>query len=116
MITRHPDTLQTKSKTHEVARLETGAYQVTSGTTGNIYYVERLAGDSFSCTCDWSKYRPAANNGACGCSHVLAVVSFEQAENRRTMKAHADYQSATRQHRKMIEIGDGLILTTRKVG
>jgi len=115
MITRHPNTLKAKSKTHEVRRAGAG-FEVLSGHTGTVYQVQEIRQHVYTCTCDWSKYRPAANNGACGCSHVLAVVAFEQAERARSTQVYNDPERARRQHRQILDIGDGLTLTTRKAG
>ncbi len=111
---RHPSTLRSKSKSHVVTR-EAYGWTVTSGTSGTSYDVWRSgANDFFMCSCDWAKYRPADGGGACGCSHVIAVVAFEAAEIDRSTQVYNDPDAANRQHRHIINIGDGLIMTTRK--
>ena len=113
---RHPDTLRSKSKTHTVTHAGTG-YTVTSGHTGAVYHVTQLPGtQAHTCDCKWSEYRPQANQGACGCSHVLAVIAFEQGERQRTTAVHNSYETAQRQHRQILAVGDGLLVTTRKAG
>lgn len=108
---RHPEPLTTKSKTHTVTTCGAG-YTVTSGHTGNQYTVTAIP-SGFSCSCDWSKYRPAENQGACGCSHVLAVIAYQQTAQARRMTVHTDKQTPRKQHRKILDIGDGLIVATR---
>lgn len=114
-MNRHPDTLKAKSKTHTVTRAGAG-FDVTSGHTGTVYHVQEIRQHVYTCTCDWAKYRPQENNGACGCSHVLAVVAFLQAELERSTQVYNDPERARRQHRQILDIGDGLTLTTRKAG
>jgi hypothetical protein len=110
---RHPDTLRTKSRTHTVARTAHG-YTVTSGHTGAIYEVQEIRAHVYTCSCDWSAYRPAQNRGACACSHVLSVIAFDQAERERSTQVFNSYESARRQHRQILDIGDGILVTTRK--
>ena len=114
---RHPETLTTKSKTHEVKRDNDFSWTVTSGKSGAEYSVW-LSGDkhAFMCSCDWAKYRPSSNGGRCGCSHVLAVVAEIEADKSRKVRVYANLEQATRQHRALINIGDGLVLTSRKAG
>lgn len=113
-MNRHPDTLSKKSKTHTVDHVGGPLYQVTSGHTGSVYHVRLLDNgtDGATCDCDWSTKRHNILN--CGCSHVVAVLAYIQAQQARTVAVHADYTSAQRQHRPMLHIGDGLTLTTRK--
>lgn len=110
---RHTDTLTHKSKTHTVNQTGAKSYTVTSGHTGNEYFVTILDNGA-SCSCDWAKYRPAENNGRCGCSHVLAVFATIEADKARTVKAFTSWEPVQRSHRKVLDIGDGLLLTTRK--
>jgi hypothetical protein len=110
---RHPTPLTQKSKTHTVTQIDSRNYTVTSGLTGNKYTVT-LLDNGASCSCDWAKYRPADNNGRCGCSHVLAVIAHIEADKARTVKAFTSWEPVQRSHRKVLDIGDGLILTTRK--
>ena len=110
---RHTADLKSKSKSHEVTKSGPTSFTVKSGSTGSLYTVALLDGGA-SCTCDWAKYRPADNNGRCGCSHVLSVMAFIEAERGRTISAFETLEQAERQHRPTVDIGDGLILTTRK--
>ena len=110
---RHTKDLKHKSQTHEVRQTAAGAFTVVSGHSGSEYTVTILDSGA-SCSCDWAKYRPAENNGRCGCSHVIAVMAFIQNENGRTISAFATAEQAEKQHRPTIDLGDGIILTTRK--
>jgi hypothetical protein len=117
---RHPELLAPKSRTHTVREITTmnqtaGTYAVTSGHTGREYTVTMLAHGGAMCTCDWAKYRPAANLGQCGCSHVLAVMAHvESSRSRKVSGVHTTRESARRNHRKVLDIGDGLLLSTRQ--
>lgn len=110
---RHTTDLKKKSKTHEVQQTGLAAYTVTSGHTGSQYLITVLENGA-ACTCDWAKYRPAENNGRSGCSHVLAVMAHIEAEKGRTISAFGTFEQANRQHRPIADIGDGIVLTTRK--
>ena len=110
---RHPATLRTKSKTHQVHREGAATWRVISGTTGNEYTVQALPTGGWGCTCDWAKYRPV-DDPRTGCSHTLAVIAYEQATQARTVQAYADREQARRQHRHIIDPGDGILICTRK--
>jgi hypothetical protein len=114
-MNRHAGSLQKKSKSHEIAKLDERNYKVTSGATGKEYTVTMFETNGASCTCDWMKYRPAENNGRCGCSHVIAVIAYIQKENERTVKTFTGWEQVQKAHRQVLDIGDGLLLTTRKV-
>ena len=111
---RHTTDLKAKSKTHEVKQNDSTSFTVTSSRAGNQYTVTILDSGA-SCNCDWAKYRPAENKCRCGCSHVLAVMAHIEAENGRSISAFETIEQAARQHRPISDIGDGIILTTRKV-
>lgn len=113
-----------KSKTHKVTPLTTLTYQVTSGTSGKSYVVQghtnenRLGRNTYvtyTCSCPWGKFRSRKDSARSGCSHVQAVVAHLELErNERTTSAWGDTESAERQHRPQVNLGDGVILTTRK--
>ena len=116
---RHPATLRSKSKTHDVTRTGVYTWRVVSGETGNQYTVWKSGTDQdekMMCDCSWAQYRPVTNGGACGCSHVLAVIAQIQAAADRSTQVYADPDAAQRQHRHILDIGDNLLITTRKVG
>lgn len=111
---KNPKAIQSKSRTHQVARRSDGVYDVTSGASGQTYTVCLLPHGGAACTCDWSKYRPASNQGQSGCSHVVAVFDHLAAEAGRSASAWGSPEQAARQHRPAFDIGDGVILTTRR--
>lgn len=113
-MTRHPSTLSQKSKSHQVTRLGEDAYQVISGASGKAYFVTLLDNGGATCTCDWSAKRHNVLN--CGCSHTIAVFAEIEASKARKIAVHADPDQARKQHRHLLQIGDGLILSTRKAG
>lgn len=111
--------INAKAKTHEVAfyasdRGLTDYYHVTSSNSGNVYTV-RISGNVAFCDCDWSKYRPG-HDRRCACSHVQSVYKFIAEQKNRATSAWGNIADAERQHRQIINIGDGVILTTRKAG
>jgi hypothetical protein len=115
---RHTDKLVEKSKTHSATPADKSGWRwnVISGGSGEQYTVW-LSGskNAFMCSCDWAKYRPADGGGHCGCSHVIKVISDLAALEGRTIKVYDDSAADTvvRHHRKTMNIGDGLIITTR---
>lgn len=111
---RHPKAIQTKSRLHEVKQLGPESFEVTSGASGKQYTVT-LMETGATCSCEWAKYRPSENNGQSGCSHVVAVYQWtEKNRGAQSVSAWADLEEAGRQHRKVLDIGDGLLLTVRK--
>lgn len=113
---RHTTTLKAKSKTHTVEKADSSGWRwnVTSGASGTVYTVWE-SGDShaYMCSCDWAKYRPADGGGRCACSHVLAVIAWLQGQEGRTIQTHTETEQAEKQHRRIMDIGDGVIITTR---
>lgn len=109
-ITRNAKAIQSKSRKHQVEQTGPAAFTVTSGSSGSQYNIT-LNGIA-RCSCSWGEYRPAGQT--CGCSHVLAVYShLSQAAGVKVM-AWASEEEARRQHRQIVELGDGLTLTVRK--
>ena len=112
LTVKNAKALQTKSLSHTVSDLGSGIYQVVSGTSHNIYTVTLFNDGSATCSCPWGTKRHTITT--CSCSHVLAAhdVRTRSSDNRR-ISAWSSLESARRQHRPMINIGDGVILTTR---
>ena len=105
-----------KAKTHEVITIAAYGWKVTSGSSGNTYYVAfSPAARQWTCTCEWSKYRGGH------CSHVEAVIRMvELGANGRATSFHNDEESARRQHRPTYTAAQGedgtvVLMTTRKV-
>jgi hypothetical protein len=105
----NPKPLQKKSRTHEVIEIAPNTYQVISGTSGTSYQVS-IVDNGATCTCKWAQYRKH-DDPRSGCSHVQAAYTSHTG---RKASAWNDPQQAKRQHRPSVNIGDGVILTTRK--
>lgn len=115
-----------KSKTHKVTQLSPLTYKVTSGSSGKFYVVQghtnenRLGRNTYvtyTCSCPWGRYRSNKDAGRSGCSHVQAVVAhLEMERSERTVSAWGDTESAERQRRPQINLGDNVIITTRAAG
>lgn len=112
---KNPKTIQAKSRTHQVKQLANDLYEVTSGESGKAYSV-RVIENGGHCSCDWAKYRPASGGYKSACSHVVSVFNFISEQADRRAMAWSDVEDAKRQHRPLLDIGDGVVLTTRKVG
>lgn len=113
---RKPKPLQKKSKSHEVSQTTANHFQVVSGTSGQIYDVRLTHNHTgATCSCKWGQYR---NHGdpRSGCSHVQAALGFVKAQEGRTVSAWTSQKDAERQHRPILEIGDGVKITLRKAG
>jgi hypothetical protein len=121
---KNAKTVNKKSKTHDVVEVSPFTYQVTSGSSGQTYTVKvqdntQAGAIDFTgavCDCRWGQYRPNSDPRS-GCSHAQAVFAYiEKIETGKTTSAHASFDDAARQHRHMLAIGNGVILTTRAVG
>ena len=99
-----------KSKSHTVTPID-GGYLVTSGTSGEQYRVIIVQGGAV-CNCEWGRYRKWSDPRS-ACSHVQAVMAYEQARNGKRLSAWGNEMDAKRQHRPMLHIGDGVFLTAR---
>lgn len=113
---RNAKAIQAKSRSnivHPLGADDHGArYQVVSGQSGNVYDVW-LRDASGVCTCDWAQHRPVDDQRS-GCSHVLAALNFVAQENGDTsVSAWTDAAQAQRQHRRTLDIGDGVLVTVR---
>ena len=104
--------IQGKSKTHEVETLGNGIFKVTSGESDEIYTVAIIEYGA-TCTCPWGQYRKWAQPQS-GCSHVISAYRASFAPKERAVSMWTSKEDADRQHRHQIEIGDGVIVTTRK--
>ena len=115
-----------KSKSHTVREVLPMVYEVTSGASGKYYAVRghnnenRLGRNTYAtytCTCKWGQYRSNKDAGRSGCSHVQSVVAHLAKErDERATSAWATTDDAERQHRPQINLGDGVIMTTRAKG
>jgi hypothetical protein len=115
-IRRHAKRLQSKARTHTVI-LEnpaTGRYKVVSGGSGKEYIVNVFKDGGASCSCDWATKRIDAlveNKGATACSHTIAVFEFIAVGNGKHVSAWSTPEEASRQHRPMTDLVDGVYLT-----
>ena len=110
---RNTQTLTSKAHTHTVKQIGPTVYEVTSGASGNTYSVRIMDGKA-QCCCKWG----FTGNGIpqrkeCGCSHTIAVFAFIEEQKGRTVSAFQTIEEAKRQHRPVIEMGDGIVLTSR---
>lgn len=108
-----------KSDVHKVSQVYDRTWVVTSGQAWDRYYVQlhedRPGG---TCDCDWGtnggrrrgygKFKEAS-----GCSHVQAVIEKIEAVKGRRTSAWGNEEQAKRQHRPILDIGDGVVLTSR---
>ena len=106
-MARNAKFIQAKSKRHEVLELDATHFKVTSGASGNEYMVY-YDGVRSVCQCNWGQTRPRGMR--CGCSHVIAVVRHVEAK---AIAVWANKEDATRQHKHIIEHGDGILVTVR---
>jgi len=105
--------IQSKSKVHEVENLGNNVYRVTSGTSANKYMVV-LNTKGATCNCDWGFYRGWFDPRS-GCSHSISAYREQIGEEeKRTLSIWTSQEDADRQHRPQKDIGDGVIITTRK--
>jgi hypothetical protein len=110
MIT-HPKQIQRKSRYYEVRRVGPNWYKVSIPASNREYDVN-LGLNGGTCTCPWGRFRPAYDHRS-GCSHVVAALAYRAQQQGRHISVWASEQDARRQHRPMVKIGDGLIVTSR---
>lgn len=109
----HHKAVLVKSRTHYV--LPDGRrYLVKSGESSAEYrvYPARYSPTGFSCSCLWGTQGGWTYLDESGCSHVQAVVAFENPG--RTLSSWPTLTDARRQHRPVTDIGNGVVLTSRK--
>lgn len=103
--------IQQKSRSHAVRQIGPNWYKVTSGETGHIYNVN-LGLNGGTCTCPWGQQRPDDDRRS-ACSHVVAAINYRASRKGRRISAWDSIKDAHRQHRPVLKIGDGVILTSR---
>lgn len=109
-----PKSVNQKAKAHDVTPLDHDTFRVKSSGSGNEYLV-KLMEDGGTCDCVWGQYRKYSDNYRSGCSHVQAVYQQLEGQHSRTTSAWTSKDDAKRQHRPIADIGDGVILTLRKL-
>jgi len=109
--TRHAKEIQKKSRAHQVRQIGPNWYKVYCLTSGQTYDVN-LAVNGGTCTCAWGQQRPPGDHRS-GCSHVVAAMNYRALQLGRQVSVWSSRKAARRQHRPMVRIGDGLIITSR---
>lgn len=109
-INRNAKKIQSKSRQHQVEQVAPAGFTVTSGSSGEQYRV--ILNGVASCSCKWGEYRKIGT--PCGCSHVLAVMSYLSEQAGYTVMAWASEEEAKKQHRKQLGEIEGLHLTARR--
>ena len=109
----NPKAVQRKSRCHEITQVSQNAYTVKSGSSGSSYTVILQQDQGATCTCEWGRFRKF-NDPRSGCSHVIAVFNHLAEWENRTVMAWSSEEDARRQHRPTLDIGDGVVLTSRK--
>lgn len=106
--------VQKKARGHTVERLGAWKFRVTSGTSGQTYYVYyRDADKKSSCSCEWGAHKWLDVRSCC--SHAQEVFRYVELEKgRSSVSAWANEDEADRQHRPAWDGGDGTWLTSRK--
>lgn len=107
--------IQKKSKSHQVTPREglDGVYEVNSGSSGETYFVV-INENGATCNCKWGYYRKMFDPRS-GCSHAVSVYRYRLAqEENRSLSVWTSEEDAARQKRQTIDIGDGVLITTRK--
>ena len=115
---RNHRALLEKARTHKVVwKNETtysSCYLVASGNSGQRYEV--VVKEKFGlarCDCDWGRQGGYRKLSECACSHVLKVFAGREARKGRTIQTWNESEDAERQHRPVLEIGNGVWLTSR---
>jgi hypothetical protein len=103
--------IQKKSRGHKVRQVRANWFKVTDHDSGHTHDVA-LGLNGGTCTCDWGKYRPGRDHRS-GCSHVVAALNFRAMQQGRRLSVWSSERDALRQHRPMLRIGDGLVVTSR---
>jgi len=112
----NPKKLQKKAKEHTVTPLDHNQFRVVSGSSGSTYFVRLQHGvEGAVCNCKWGQYRKWADHYRSGCSHVQAVYRFMEEDRNRVPSAWITKEDAKRQHRPVLSIGDGVLLTSRRI-
>lgn len=107
----HAKEIQKKGHLHTVRQVGPNWFKVMTGASRQEYDVN-LGLNGGTCTCTWGRYRPASDHRS-GCSHVIAALTYRAKLHGEQISVWANEQDARRQHRPMLNIGDGLILTRR---
>ncbi len=103
--------IQKKSHDHLVRQIGPNWFKVFSFESRREYDVN-LGLNGGTCTCAWGQHRPT-NDHRSGCTHVIAAMDYRARQQGKRISLWTSQKAAQRQHRPMVTIGDGLILTSR---
>jgi hypothetical protein len=103
--------IQKKSRGHRVRQVGPNWFKVFDRESGRTYDVN-LGLNGGTCSCEWGRRRPERDHRS-GCSHVIAAMNYRELRHGRRISVWASDRAAQRQHRPMVMIGDGLIITSR---
>ena len=107
----HPKRIQKKSRAHSVRQLRPNWFKVRDYISGRVYDVN-LGLNGGTCTCAWGQHRPAHDHRS-GCSHVIAAMNYRAIQQGRRVSVWTSERAARRQHQPALNIGDGLVITSR---
>lgn len=112
--------LLVKGKSHFVTHENGTLFKVVSGASGETYYVRMAQDDGrnrrFTCSCKWGTQGGYRLLDASGCSHAQAVNAYiALVVDGRAVSAWSDPEDAARQHRPVVDMGNGVYHTGRKV-
>lgn len=105
--------IQKKSRSYTVRQVGPNWFKV-SGDESHRQYDVNLGLNGGTCTCQWGHHRPV-NDRRSGCVHVIAAINYRARKHSRRVSVWASEEDARRQHRPTLKIGDGLILTSRRI-
>ena len=103
--------IQRKSRGLAIRKVRPNWFKVFDVESGRTYDVN-LGLNGGTCSCAWGSHRPQADHRS-GCSHVIAAMNYRALQHGRKVSVWTNEKEARRQHRRMLNIGDGLILTSR---
>jgi hypothetical protein len=107
----HAKQIQKKSRTHIVRQIGSNWFKVFDVESERVYDVN-LGLNGGTCTCAWGQHRPERDHRS-GCSHVIAAMNYRAQQHGRQVSVWTSKRAAQRQHRPLLEIGDGLFITSR---
>lgn len=110
---RQTSTLKAKAKTHQVYEMFENAWKVISGSSNRAYTVSKMPDNTYTCSCDWGTCAGQYSRKQSGCSHVAAVVAHSAASEGKRVALHSGEDAAKRQKRHIVDLGQGLYITTR---
>ena len=105
-ITRDAKAMQSDARIHSVTQVSDREFDVTSGNSGTVYRVD-LDNQRNMCECKWAQYhRPSM------CSHVIAVITYVEAQRGHKVSAWSTDEEMPEHLRKArIAQWDGIALT-----